>query len=108
MDEKLNHKCVVCGTRYHHCDDCNKMKTFTPWRTICDTAQHYQVYLIIKDYSSKNITKNRACECLNRIDVNEKNIKEYKDSIQAILKEIFNKPKVNKKLIKTTEPVDEE
>jgi hypothetical protein len=103
MDNTLNHECAVCGTKYHHCDSCGKIQSFTPWRIICDTAQHYQVFLTIKDYDSKIISKDEAVDELNRIGVEKVNIGDYKESIQAIMKEIFSVKET--KTIKTTEPI---
>jgi hypothetical protein len=89
MEKELNHECIICGVKYHHCDSCNQISTFTPWRVICDTAEHYQIYMVILDYQSNTITKEEAKEQLNTNGVTLNSIESFKDSTKGILKEIL-------------------
>lgn len=45
MAKRVNHKCIICGQEYYHCNDCDKMQTFTPWRRVACSVECYQVYL---------------------------------------------------------------
>ena len=49
MSKKPNRFCKVCGVPFYGCDNCYEFKTFEPHKTLCDTNQHYQVYLIISE-----------------------------------------------------------
>jgi len=90
MDKIPNHECIICGVKYHHCDDCAKMKSFTPWRAICDTSEHYQILLIIKDYQAKGITKDEAKEQLGIVGITIADISEFKDSTKSVLSDILS------------------
>ena len=95
MTEKINHWCVVCGKGYHACDACDETKSFIPWRRITDTPEHYQVYLIIKQYRSGVMSKQQAKAMLSDIGVTD--TKEFKDDVKKVLREILKaeKPKKN-------------
>lgn len=90
MIQNLNHECIICGVKYHHCDDCAKMKTFTPWRVICDTSEHYQILLIIKDYQANEITKDEAKDQLSIIGITLADISDFKDSVKSVLNDILS------------------
>lgn len=90
MNNELNHECIVCGVKYHHCDSCANMRSFTPWRVICDTELHYQIYMVIIGYRDNLITKEKAKDELNNIDITINDISNFKDSIQVFLKDILS------------------
>ena len=85
--KEINHWCVLCGTGYHACDSCNKEKTFTPWRTLTDTIEHYKIFTILKDYNNKLIDRDRAKELLSCLDLSEK--ESYKESSKKVLADIY-------------------
>ncbi|MCJ7836030.1 hypothetical protein MUB23_11620 [Cuneatibacter sp. NSJ-177] len=68
MASELNHRCLICGRRYHTCDDCLKKHSFTPWRSITDTKEHYQLFLLLCDYRDGYLSRKAAREKLSRID----------------------------------------
>lgn len=45
-----NHHCIVCGSGYHFCNDCNKVASFTPWRKIACSVECYQAHLAYIEY----------------------------------------------------------
>ena len=96
-------QCCVCGKEYEVCTSCQNIKNLNPWRTICDTEEHYQVYVVVKDYNTKKITANDAKTMLENVNFDVNTISEYKDNVQKSLREIF-RTRVNKKSEhKTTE-----
>ena len=111
MSNKINHWCIICGTGYHACDSCDSMKSFTPWRAIADTVDHYKIYVIIKQYKSNLITKEEARNMLLNIDLTGmENFKEsVKNRLNEILKEEIPIRKQSKKKIinDVEEPVAE-
>lgn len=97
MAEKLDHKCIICGTMYHACDTCQKIKTYTPWRTLCDTMEHYQVLLAIKSYDSGLFTKEEAAEDIKKRGVVLGSYDEWPEGTKRKLDEILAEPKRKKK-----------
>jgi len=89
MSKENNHECIICGTTYHHCDDCGKIKSFTPWRTICDTREHYQIFSAVQDYLAERTTKDESKETLEYIGVTVDNISDLKDSVKEIIVKIL-------------------
>jgi hypothetical protein len=89
-------ECCVCGKNYEVCVSCQNIKNLNPWRTICDTEEHYQVYVVVKDYNTKKITANDAKTMLENVNFDVNTISEYKDNVQKSLREIF-RTRVNKK-----------
>lgn len=89
MSKHLNHTCAICNKNYYFCLDCGNAKSFTPWRTIVDTIEHYKIYIIIQDYVNKRINKTEASRQLSQLDLSEKDnfVTEIKDVINDILKE---------------------
>ena len=85
--KEINHWCVLCGTGYHACDSCNKEKTFTPWRTLTDTIEHYKIFTVLKDYNNKMIDRDRAKELLSGLDLSGE--EDYKESSKKVLADIY-------------------
>ena len=100
MKENLNATCSICGKRYHVCSTCSETKSFTPWRTIVDTINCYKIFLIIRDYTNKNKTKDDAKKELERCDLSEMDA--YLPEIKLVIQEIL---KVEKKIKKTYQEV---
>ena len=51
MSQELNATCDICGKKYHVCNSCKEIKSFTPWRTVTDTLQHYAIFLALSQYT---------------------------------------------------------
>lgn len=98
-----NNECCVCGKEYEVCVSCQNIKNLNPWRTICDTKEHYQVYIVVKDYKAKKITANEAKAMLENVNFDVHTISEYKDNVQKSLREIFRTRANKKSEHKTTE-----
>lgn len=95
MAEKINHWCIICGKGYHACDACDKVRTFTPWRKLADTPEHYQIYLVLKQYKNKVISKAEAKTMLNNIGLAD--MDSFKDGVNKLIAEIFRDDVANKK-----------
>ncbi|MEF9983691.1 MAG: hypothetical protein RR806_03135 [Oscillospiraceae bacterium] len=89
MAEELNHKCIICDTDYHCCNDCGNMKSFTPWRTICDTTEHYQIFMVLYELDNNFISKEEASDQLESIGITPENILHLKQSVQDVIMDIF-------------------
>jgi len=83
--ENINHWCSVCGKGYHTCDSCRNTQSFTPWRSITDTIEHYKIHLIITDYQNGYMSKEEANKKLANICFQ---ISELKEGVQKVINEI--------------------
>lgn len=86
MSESLR-KCAVCGSEYPVCRTCEEIKTFKPWRTIVDTAEHYKIHIVLTDYTNKHITKEEARDMLQKCDI--ANYKTFLPHIATAIDEIL-------------------
>lgn len=64
MSQVLDHECIICGEKYHHCNDCGRMKDFKPWRAVACSIECYQVYLAYMDYKEGNLTEKQMADIL--------------------------------------------
>lgn len=90
-DKKINHWCIVCGAGYHACDSC---KETNGYRTVADTPEHYQLYLLVCDYRDGKINKEQMQIELKRVaGITKENYLTYKpikDSVLNQFKNIFS------------------
>ena len=86
MSEKYNATCAICGQPYKICRTCQEIKSFTPWRTITDTLQHYSLFLVLSEYS-RTKDKAKAKDELLKCDLSEK--ESFKDSVKNMIDEIM-------------------
>lgn len=89
MAKQLNHKCIVCGQPYHSCDTCEKIKSYSPWRTVTDTFKHYQIYVTIKSFDSNIISQEEAIQELKDLGVTKSLYKDWPEGTQKKLDAIF-------------------
>lgn len=86
MSQKMNAKCSICGEEYHVCSTCKSTKKLTPWRTITDTMDCYKIFTVVKQYTNKLITKDKAKEILEKV----KMPKELLPHIKTVVDEIMS------------------
>ena len=100
MSEKYNATCAICGQPYKICRTCQEIKSFTPWRTVTDTMQHYLIFLALSEYTKtkdKEKVKEELCKCdLSELDT-------FNENIKTVIKEIMAEGKE-----KNVETVSEE
>lgn len=107
MSKEINHWCVVCGKGYHACDSCEKIKSYTPWRTLTDTIEHFAIFTVLKDYNNKIIDKQEARKLLENSDLSGRD--SFKESSKKLLNEILdNNITVESKKIKKKSSVKDE
>ena len=86
MSQELNATCDICGKKYHICSSCKEVKSFTPWRTVTDTMQHYIIFLALSEYT-KTKDKEKAKEELSKCDLSE--VDTFNENIKTAIKEIM-------------------
>ena len=93
--QKANTKCAICGKDYYVCVSC-KSHNLTPWKVHTDTAEHYQVFQILRGVSLGVYTKSEAKEKLDSLNL--KDADTYIPSVQKRIKDIVGE---------VVEPVDD-
>ena len=96
MSQELNATCDICGKKYHICSSCKEVKSFTPWRTVTDTMQHYLIFLALSEYT-KTKDKEKVKEELSKCDLSE--LDTFNENIKTVIKEIMAEGK--EKIIET-------
>ena len=90
MAQELNATCDICGKKYHVCNSCKEVKSFTPWKTVTDTMQHYLIFLALSEYT-KTKDKEKAKEELSKYDLSE--LDTFNENIKSAIKEIMAEEK---------------
>lgn len=78
--------CAICGKPYRVCHTCQNIKSFTPWRTVTDTLQHYMIYSILWDYTN-NKDRAKAKDELSKCDLSA--LETFDEDIKSVIKEII-------------------
>ena len=91
MAQELNATCDICGKPYRVCNSCKEVKSFTPWRTVTDTMQHYIIFLALSEYT-KTKDKEKAKEELSKCDLSE--LDTFNENIKTVIKEIMTEEKI--------------
>ena len=106
--------CRVCGAEYDLCAFCPDTEKFTPWRRLCDTAEHYKLFVLISEYNGGVLTKEEAYERLQNIKFDDAERKTFSEAITKGLNEIesvkskkTSKSKFVAKTVKEIEDVEE-
>ena len=94
--QKLDHKCIVCGTMYESCDNCKQIKSYTPWRSLCDSWDHYQIYLLIRTFQEGLDTKENLQAQLKKLGVTSGSYANWPEGTKKLLNQIFETPKKKK------------
>lgn len=89
--------CRVCGKEYDVCPTCASVRTYTPWRTICDTSQHYQIWVIVDQYKKGVIGKTAARKMLQRVRIKVGDAKGYIPAVRDMIQEILREPAAAKR-----------
>lgn len=107
MSKELNAVCDICGRPYKVCRTCKEIKEFIPWRTVTDTLQHYQIFLVLSEYT-KTKDKEEAKERLSNCDLSD--LETFNERVKTVIKEIIEEPenKSQKKSIKKSKTVSKQ
>ena len=89
--------CLICGEEYDVCRLCPSTAKYTPWRTLCDSVEHYKIYLLLSEYDGGVISKEDACEYLTKLKISEDEIETFIPSVKKTVKEILSCKKETKR-----------
>ena len=79
-------KCIICDREYETCN-CESDALNKSWKIVCDTEEHYQLYMLISQYRIGSITKELAKTKLKRFDLSD--YKQYNKGVVSLIDEIL-------------------
>lgn len=86
--------CRVCGKEYEVCHTCASVKTYTPWRTICDTPQHFKIWVIVDQYKKGIVSKTEAKKMLQRSRIKVSDAAGLLPAVRDIILEILQRASI--------------
>lgn len=92
MAEKNNAVCRICGKEYHVCLSCSDAMKLHPWKIYTDSQSCFQVFQVVRGFSTGVYTKDEAREKLQNVDL--KNVDSFRPHIKKIVKDILKEDKV--------------
>lgn len=87
MKDYNNAFCRICGSEYHRCN-CSSEES---WRKVTDTAGHYQIFCVVRDYVNEIIDADKANSLLGKLDLTGS--EKFRQNIKNVLSEIKSKAK---------------
>lgn len=87
MKDYNNAFCRICGSEYHRCN-CSSEES---WRKVTDTAEHYQIFCVVRDYVNQIIDADKANSLLGKLDLTGSD--KFRPNIKDVLSEIKSKAK---------------
>ena len=85
MSEQINATCSICGNGYHLCLSCKDSMNLHPWKMHTDSASCYQVFQVVKGYSTGVYNKEEFKSKLRNVDLS--NLENYRDHIKSLIKD---------------------
>ena len=80
-------KCSVCGAEYAYCPNCSNTHA---WKFYTDTHEHYQIFMILKQYKAGVYTKADAKIALENIGITAKSDRSvFKPKVAEKIKDIL-------------------
>ena len=80
-------RCKVCGKLYKACKNCAEGRGMGSWRAVCDTAEHYKIYLTAHAVELGNITAEDALAQLDRCNLDD--MESFEPPVLAVLEKIL-------------------
>lgn len=77
--------CRICGAEYHRCN-CSSEES---WRKVADTANHYKVFCVVRDYVNEIIDANKANSLLAKLDLTGR--ESFRENIKNVISDIEGK-----------------
>lgn len=96
-NNNINAYCTICNKGYHVCNTCKNTRSFTPWRTVVDSMEHYKIYMAIHGYT---VTKNKEQAKAELQTCDLSGLESFKDEIKSVINEIMTEPVKNKSFTK--------
>lgn len=85
MAEKNNATCAICGEPYYACLSCKESMALHPYKMHCCSSSHFQVFQVMRGFSTGVYTKEEFKSKLKNIDLSD--LDNYREHIKAIIKD---------------------
>ena len=97
--------CSICGKAYYLCLSCSDAMKLHPWKTYTDSQNCFQVFQVVRGFSTGVYTKDEAKKKLQNVDL--KDINSFRPHIKKIIKDILKEEKTIVKAVEEVESVKE-
>lgn len=87
MTKKNNATCSICGGEYHICLSCQDSMKLHPWKIHCCSAVHFQIFQIVRGFSTGVYTKDEAKEKLKNVNLEDLN--SFRPHIKKVIEDIL-------------------
>lgn len=87
--EKLNKKCIICGTAYSYCPACGADRKKPSWYMIFDGDNCNNIYNIVTGYRDGKYTVKEANELLKECDLSKIDNEDFNETTRRQIKEIL-------------------
>jgi len=87
--EKLNKKCIICGTAYSYCPACGADRKKPSWYMIFDGDNCNNIYDIVTGYRDARYTIKEANEMLKNCDLSKLEDDGFNETTRKQIKEIL-------------------
>ena len=99
-----NAVCSICGKAYHLCLSCSDAMKLHPWKIYTDSQNCFQVFQVIRGFSTGVYTKDEAREKLQNVDLRD--IDSFRPHIKKIVKDILKEDKAVVETAETSEKIE--
>ena len=105
MAEKNNNIiCDICGKSYYACLSCKDTMKLHPYKMYCCSPRHFQVFQVVRGFSTGVYTKDEFKSKLKNIDLSD--LEDYREHIKVLIKDAL---KENESVVETaTERVSDD
>lgn len=97
MAEKNNATCSICGKGYYTCLSCKDFIRLQPWKTYCCSPNCYQVFQVVRGYSTGVYNKEEFKSKLNNIDLG--NLENYREHIKILIKDTLEEEAIEEESV---------
>ena len=87
-----NAVCSICGNPYYMCLSCKDLANLNPWKRHTDTVSCYQVFQVVKGFSTGVYDKEEFKSKLKTIDLS--NLENYREHIKILIKDALKDDEV--------------
>lgn len=98
----MTSNCQICGASYKYCPNCDRIDSY---KKVVDEADCYKVYVVIYEYRTHVIDKDKAKEEFATIGITSKTLPNFRliDSVRNYIADIVKEDEVTEIVEKTIE-----
>ena len=84
-EKKNNSVCDICGKSYYACLSCSETTKLHPYKMYCCSPHHFQVFQVVRGFSTGVYTKDEFKSKLKNIDLSD--LENYREHIKVLIKD---------------------